>query len=179
MPDGNRQWLLRERPTGMIGPEHYELVNSPMPEPDLDAGEVLVKTLMLGFDPAMRGWVNDEPSYLPPVGLGEPMRASGVGQVVSSRNPDLPEGALVQGLLNWQEYSLAGSNDSAIPLQVLPEGTPPGMAPGSSVSPAVMKNAPGCAMPARWTQSSTTRPRTSNNDWLSCARRVSTYFSTM
>ena len=128
MPEANRQWLLRERPTGMIGPEHYEMVTSPMPQPDLAAGEVLVKTLMLGFDPAMRGWVNDEPSYLPPVGLGEPMRASGVGQVVLSNNPELPEGALVQGLLNWQEYSLAGSNDSAIPLQVLPEGTPPGMA---------------------------------------------------
>jgi NADPH-dependent curcumin reductase CurA len=128
MPDGNRQWLLRERPTGMIGPEHYELVTSPMPEPDLAAGEVLVKTLMLGFDPAMRGWVNDEPSYLPPVGLGEPMRASGVGQVIASNNPELPEGALVQGLLNWQEYSVAGSGDGALPLQVLPEGTPPGMA---------------------------------------------------
>ncbi len=128
MSDGNRQWLLHERPTGMIGPEHYELVTSPMPEPDLAAGEVLVKTLMLGFDPAMRGWVNDEPSYLPPVGIGEPMRASGVGQIVASNNPDLPEGALVQGLLNWQEYSIAGSAGSEIPLQVLPDGTPPGMA---------------------------------------------------
>jgi NADPH-dependent curcumin reductase CurA len=128
MPEANRQWLLRERPTGMIGPEHYEMVTSPMPQPDLDAGEVLVKTLMLGFDPAMRGWVEDVPSYLPPVGIGEPMRASGVGQVVSSTNPDLPEGALVQGLLNWQEYSVAGSADTDIPLQVLPEGTPPGMA---------------------------------------------------
>ena len=127
MTEHNKQWLLRARPTGMIGPEHFELVSSPMPSPQLDKGEVLVKTLMLGFDPAMRGWVKDVPSYLPPVPLGEPMRASGIGQVIQSNNPDMPEGALVQGLLNWQEYGIGGAAD-ALPLQVLPEGTPPGMA---------------------------------------------------
>ena len=123
----NEQWLLKARPVGMIGPEHFEHVVTPLPEPDLGAGEVLVKVLMLGFDPAMRGWVEDVPSYLPPVALGEPMRASGIGQVVKSENPYMPEGALVQGLVNWQRYCIAGG-DSAMPLQVLPEGTPPGMA---------------------------------------------------
>lgn len=127
MNQTNRQWLLKERPTGMVGPEHFERVDGPMPSPDLDGGQVLVKTLMLGFDPAMRGWVQDVRSYLPPVGLGEPMRASGVGQVVSSRNPDLPEGCLVQGLLNWQEYSI-GDPGSPIPPRRLPEGVTPGMA---------------------------------------------------
>ncbi len=83
MDTHNRQWLLQERPLGMVGPEHFELVETALPEPDLNAGQVLVKTLMLGFDPAMRGWLADEPSYLPPVAIGEPMRASGVGQVVS------------------------------------------------------------------------------------------------
>ena len=73
----NEQWLLKARPVGMIGPEHFEHVVTPLPEPDLGAGEVLVKVLMLGFDPAMRGWVEDVPSYLPPVALGEPMRARG------------------------------------------------------------------------------------------------------
>lgn len=127
MSDQNRQWLLKERPVGMIGPEHFDLVSSPMPEPDLAAGEVLVKTLMVGFDPAMRGWVIDEPSYLPPVGIGEPMRASGVGQVIASENPDLPIGTLVQGLLNWQEYSLSGPG-ALMPAQPLPEGVTPAMA---------------------------------------------------
>jgi NADPH-dependent curcumin reductase CurA len=123
----NRQWLLRERPVGMVGPEHFELTESAIPQPDLAAGQVLVKTLMLGFDPAMRGWLEDVRSYLPPVAIGEPMRASGVGQVTQSENPDLPVGTLVQGLLNWQEYSIAGSG-SPIPPQPLPEGTPPNMA---------------------------------------------------
>ena len=127
MTEINRQWLLKERPSGMVGPEHFELVESPMPTPDLDSGQVLVKTLMLGFDPAMRGWIEDVRSYLPPVELGTPMRASGVGQVIASNNPDLPQGCLVQGLLNWQEYSI-GDPAGPIPPRVLPEGVPPNMA---------------------------------------------------
>lgn len=127
MGTSNRQWLLKERPTTILGPEHFDLVTSPVPQPRLEAGEVLVKTLTLGFDPAMRGWVEDERSYLPPVAIGEPMRASGVGQVVASENEELPVGTLVQGLLNWQEYSI-GNAEGAMPVQPLPAGTPPGMA---------------------------------------------------
>lgn len=123
----NKQWLLKERPTGMVGPEHFDLVESPLPQPDLAAGEVLLKTLMLGFDPAMRGWLMDVPSYLPPVQIGEPMRASGVAQVIESDNPELPAGTLVQGLTGWQEYSI-GTPSGAIPPTPLPEGTPPNLA---------------------------------------------------
>lgn len=129
MAQTNRQWLLKERPVGMVGPEHFELVESPLPEADLAAGQVLVKTLMLGFDPAMRGWLMDERSYLPPVAIGAPMRATGVGQVVASSNPALPEGALVQGLLNWQQYSV-GDPASPIPPRPLPAGVTPSMALG-------------------------------------------------
>tara|TARA_R110002110_G_scaffold406421_1_gene626239 strand:+ start:32758 stop:33735 length:978 start_codon:yes stop_codon:yes gene_type:complete len=110
----------------MVGPEHFELVESPLPQADLGAGQVLIKTLVLGFDPAQRAWLVDEPSYLPPVELGAPMRASGVGEVVASENPDLPVGTLVQGLMNWQEYSI-GDPASAMPPNALPPGTPPGM----------------------------------------------------
>jgi NADPH-dependent curcumin reductase CurA len=123
----NRQWLLKERPQGMIGPEHYEQNNAAMPAPDLARGEVLLKTLYLGFDPAMRGWVIDEPSYLPPVQIGEVMRASSISQVVESSNPELPVGTLTQGMAGWQEYAV-GSPDDMIPPRALPEGLTPGMA---------------------------------------------------
>ena len=129
MAKTNKQWLLKERPVGMVGPEHFELVESPLPEADLKAGQVLVKTLMLGFDPAMRGWLMDERSYLPPVAIGAPMRATGVGQVVQTSNPALPEGALVQGLLNWQEYSV-GDLAAPIPPRPLPAGVTPSLALG-------------------------------------------------
>lgn len=123
----NRQWLLQERPKGLVGAQHFTQVATPMPQPNLSAGQVLIKTLMLSFDPAMRGWLIDEPSYLPPVALGDPMRASGVGQVVQSENPDLPVGTLIQGLINWQEYSI-GDPASPIPPTALPDGTPPNLA---------------------------------------------------
>ena len=62
MSHTNRQWLLKERPMGLVGPEHFELVESPLPEPDLASGQVLLKTLMLSFEPGMRGWLDDRPS---------------------------------------------------------------------------------------------------------------------
>jgi len=127
MSDINKQWLLKQRPTGMVGPEHFEYVESPMPQPDIVAGQVLLKTLMLSFDPAMRGWMMDEPSYLPPVALGEPMRASGVSQVVRSENSDLPVGTLTQGLCDWQEYGI-GDPAGLVPPTALPAGTPPNLA---------------------------------------------------
>lgn len=123
----NKQWLLKKRPLGEVGPHNFELVHSPLPQPDLAAGQVLLKTLMLGFDPAMRGWMEDVPSYLPPVAIGEPMRASGVAQVVQSDNAALPVGTLVQGLTNWQEYSI-GDPAGFIPPTALPAGTPPNLA---------------------------------------------------
>jgi NADPH-dependent curcumin reductase CurA len=123
----NRQWLLKERPVGMVGPQHFVQVQSPLPQPDLAAGQVLVKTLMLGFDPAMRGWLVDAPSYLPSVAIGDPMRASGVGQVILSNNAALPVGTLVQGLTDWQEYSI-GDPGGLVPPTALPAGTPPNLA---------------------------------------------------
>lgn len=123
----NRQWLLKSRPAGMVTEDSFEQVSAPMPLPDYSQGQVLLKTLMLSFDPAMRGWMTDEPSYLPPVALGEPMRASAVAQVVESQNPALPTGSLVQGLLGWQEFSI-GDPAGALPPSPLPEGTPPNLA---------------------------------------------------
>ena len=78
----NRQLLLRERPTGAGRREHFELVETPVPEPG--DGEVLLRTRWLSFDPAQRGWLNDVRSYVPPVAIGAPMRAYGIGEVVTS-----------------------------------------------------------------------------------------------
>ena len=78
----NRQLLLRERPTGDVTDEHFELVEAAIPEPG--SGEVLVRTRWLSFDPAQRGWLNDVRSYVPPVAIGEVMRADGIGKVVAS-----------------------------------------------------------------------------------------------
>ncbi len=125
MTDKNRQWLLNERPQGPINDNTFRLETAAMPA--LPNGGVVLKTLYLSFDPAMRGWMDDVPSYLPPVPLNEPMRASAVAQVIESDNTDLPKGTLVMGMLSWQEYCACDAATCAT-LNALPAGTPPAMA---------------------------------------------------
>jgi NADPH-dependent curcumin reductase CurA len=122
MADVNRQWLLAARPHGMVKESDFRWHEAPIPAPG--DGEVLVRVLYVSFDPAMRGWMEDRPSYIPPVALGEPMRAGAVGRVVASRHPGFAPGDLVQGLFGWQDYALA--NGALLgPGAKLPAGTPP------------------------------------------------------
>ena len=117
----NRQLLLRERPTGQVGDEHFELVESPIPAPD--AGEVLLRTRWLSFDPAQRGWLNDVRSYVPPVAIGEVMRADGIGEVVASKVEGVEVGQLVHTPIGWQEYAVVDPA-TADQFEVVPEAVP-------------------------------------------------------
>ena len=94
MNETNRQWLLAKRPHGMVTKDNFDYVESKTP--DVGEGEVLVRNLYFSFDPTQRGWMEDRPSYLPPVAIGEPMRASSVGQIVASNSADYAVGDLVQ-----------------------------------------------------------------------------------
>ncbi len=116
MSSVNRRFLLRERPSGRIGPDTFELDEQELPP--LGDGQALVRTEWISLDPTNRAWITDMPGYLPPVAIGETMRGLGLGRVVESRNPQYEEGRLVQGLIGWQEYFLASD---AMPLQALPE----------------------------------------------------------
>jgi len=86
----------------MVKESDFERVDEPIAA--LEDGEVLVRNLFLAFEPAQRGWLDDVPSYIPPVQIGEVMRASAVGQVVESRNEAYAQGQIVSGMLGWQEY---------------------------------------------------------------------------
>ena len=66
-----------------------------------------MKTLLISLDPAMRGWMNDVRSYIPPVGVGEVMRALAAGEVSPPTIPSLAPGDLVTGLLGVQRYAVA------------------------------------------------------------------------
>lgn len=103
----NTRVLLRERPVGAIEPEKtFEVVRAPMDAHQLLEGDVLVRTLFLSLDPAMRGWLDDKPSYLPPVKVGAVMRGGSMGVVVESKNAAFAAGDLVdaQGTGGWQQY---------------------------------------------------------------------------
>ena len=98
----NHQVRLAARPVGLPGPECWQHTEEAVPE--VGEGGVVVKVLALSLDPAMRGWMNEGKSYIPPVGIGEVMRAGGVGVVVASKNAAFPVGAHVTGGPGVQEY---------------------------------------------------------------------------
>lgn len=120
----NRQWLLAKRPQGMLSLDDFEYREVSIPTANLAAGDLLLRNLWFSFDPAQRGWMDDRDSYLPPVTLGEPMRATAVAQVVASGNEQFPVGSLVQGLMDWQDYTLVSSDNPMQP-HPIPAGTPP------------------------------------------------------
>jgi NADPH-dependent curcumin reductase CurA len=101
----NHQFRLAARPVGLPRPSDWSYSEEPVPEPG--DGEVLVKNAYVSLDPAMRGWMNDARSYIPPVGIGEVMRAFAVGEVLASKDADVPVGSHVGGLLGVQEYAVA------------------------------------------------------------------------
>jgi NADPH-dependent curcumin reductase len=82
----------------------FEFQTVPASEPG--PGEVQLRVLYLSLDPAMRGWMNESRSYIPPVGLGEVMRAIGLGRVVASNDPSLQLGDFATGLTGVQDYSV-------------------------------------------------------------------------
>ncbi|MDP1647585.1 MAG: NADP-dependent oxidoreductase [Rubrivivax sp.] len=103
----NHQVRLASRPVGRPTAENWQFTTEPVAEPG--AGGVLVKTLALSLDPAMRGWMNEGKSYIAPVAIGEVMRAGGVGVVVASHNLAFAVADPVTGGLGVQEYfSVAG-----------------------------------------------------------------------
>ena len=115
----HRKILLVQRPVEMFTDACFEVVEDDVPEPG--EGEALVQLEYFSLDPAMRGWVRDERSYLPPVQLGEVMRSGGAGRIVASKNPALPVGSAVMGMLGWQEYALIGGATGAM-ANPLPDG---------------------------------------------------------
>src|SRR3982751_5429782 len=100
----NHQIRLARRPVGMPVRADWTFAAEPIVQPS--AGGVLVKTLMLSLDPAMRGWMNEAKSYIAPVAIDEVMRAGGVGVVVGSEDPKFAPGDHVSGMLGVQEYAL-------------------------------------------------------------------------
>ncbi|GGN22850.1 MULTISPECIES: NADP-dependent oxidoreductase [Marinomonas] len=114
-----RSVKLIKRPELEITADVFNIVTQDIPSPA--EGEVLVKLSHLSLDPAMRGWMSpDENSYIPPVKLGDTMRASGIGEVVASNNEKFPVGARVMGLMGLTEYAISDGNG----LNVIPKELP-------------------------------------------------------
>lgn len=107
MSEVNRQILLRKRPVGAPSVDDFEPAETPLGVPGPD--EVLLRNLYLSIDPAIRGWMSEAKSYLPPIALGAPVRSGTLSQVVESNVEGWPVGQIVQALAGWETYSVVSS----------------------------------------------------------------------
>lgn len=110
----NRRFLLTARPQGMPRSTDFTLADEPTPE--LAEGEFLIRNHYASLDPAIRGWLDDAPSYMPPVALGDPVRATTVGVVAESRAEGFAPGDWVMGLNAIEHYSVAQAGGFTSPI---------------------------------------------------------------
>lgn len=114
----NRQWVLETYPEKRVTEANFSFKENSVAS--LNDGEFLVRNQILSFEPAQRGWLNNIPSYIPPVAVGEVMRAIGLGEVVESKNPSFKVGDCVQGPLGWQDYATLDGKSKTFPTTVVP-----------------------------------------------------------
>ena len=105
MPQTNRQVRLAARPSGLPRRGDWEFTSEAVPAPA--PGEFVVEISHLSIDPAMRGWMNAGPSYMPPVEIGAVMRAGAIGRVIVSEHPGFAVGEHVYGTFGVQEYAVS------------------------------------------------------------------------
>ncbi|MDB5499958.1 MAG: alcohol dehydrogenase, zinc-containing [Phenylobacterium sp.] len=114
-----REIRLKSRPSGLPTHDNFELASVELPPPA--PGEVQVRNLWMTVDPYMRGRMNDVKSYAPPFQLGKALDGGAIGEVITSNDPALNKGDLVQCSLGWRE----GFNAPASAVQKLdPRGLP-------------------------------------------------------
>jgi NADPH-dependent curcumin reductase CurA len=101
----NRQVRLADRPSGLPRATDWEFTSEDVPVPG--SGSFVVEISHLSIDPAMRGWMNAAASYIPPVQVGDVMRAGAVGRVIASEHPGFATGDYVYGSFGVQEYALS------------------------------------------------------------------------
>jgi NADPH-dependent curcumin reductase CurA len=99
----NRQYYLKSRPVGLPTSSDVPFRDVPVRQPG--EGEVLMKNLYISLDPAIRGWMGDDPNYIEPIKLGDPVRSSVIGRVVSSNSPDFAEGDVAMTMGGWEQYT--------------------------------------------------------------------------
>src|ERR1700761_6648313 len=98
----NRQILLVEKPSGKLGPEHFKMVESAIPEPK--DGEALLRVRYISLDAANRAWMHGA-TYRSAVEANSVMAGGGIAEVVSSKAPGLAAGDIVFGDTGWQDYA--------------------------------------------------------------------------
>ncbi len=118
----NRRFLLARRPQGDPVPDDFQLAEEAIP--GAPPGGFVVRNHFASLDPAQRGWMDDAPSYMPPIPLGDPVRATTVGVIHASDNPDFKVGDWVLGVNALEDYSANGPGGFTSPIDVSQVASP-------------------------------------------------------
>ena len=120
IPDTTRAWTLAAHPDGMVKTSDFSLTTLPLAAPG--EGELTVRLRWLAFEPAMRGWITGQDTYVSGIQIGDVMRGMGVGEVIASRSEHHPVGALVSGSFGWREHATVKGSRG---VRVVPDGIKP------------------------------------------------------
>jgi NADPH-dependent curcumin reductase CurA len=105
----NKQIILKKRPSGFPTSDTWQLESTPIPK--LEEGEILIQQHYISLDPAMRGWMNDTKSYIPPVAIDDVMRAGSIGKVIQNNgNPKFEVGDCVTSWGGVQQYAITNGD---------------------------------------------------------------------
>jgi NADPH-dependent curcumin reductase CurA len=100
-----QQFFLKQRPAAT--PSSADVPVRETALPTLQEGQFLIKNQYFSIDPAIRGWMSEEPSYMPPIELDAAIRSTVMGTVVETRHPDYAVGDKVYGITGWETYSVS------------------------------------------------------------------------
>jgi NADPH-dependent curcumin reductase CurA len=106
----NHRITLKAHPAGIPGGEHFNQDSTPVRQ--LESGELLVETMYISIDPAMRSWISGQPGYARGVTIGDVMRAGGIARVLQTEAEGFAAGDLVQGRTGWQSHPILRGRDT-------------------------------------------------------------------
>jgi len=109
MTDKNTQVRLASRPVGTPTNDNWDIRHEAVPVPE--DGQFVAQVHYISLDPAMRGWMNDARSYIPPVEIDAVMRAGGLAKVTASKHEGFDVGDYVFGMTGVQQYWLSDGKD--------------------------------------------------------------------
>ncbi|MFW9777527.1 MAG: NADP-dependent oxidoreductase [Candidatus Heimdallarchaeota archaeon] len=101
----NQQWRLLKRPENTVRDSDLEWTEEAVPE--IKSGEILIRNIYLSIDPAIRGWMRPERTYVSPIKIGDVVRGIGLGVIEASTNSKFHKGDIVNGLVGWQRYLIS------------------------------------------------------------------------
>ena len=116
--------MLASRPSGDIVPgETFKFQSqSKLTENDLSDGQAIVQVIYLSLDPAMRGWLNDTRSYVPPVPIDGIMRGAVIARVTASKSQRFSVGSHVYASCGWRQEAIISDSDKEIQVLEVPQG---------------------------------------------------------